>query len=160
VVEADLNLTGHILVGTILGAVVTCLALAGVIWLATRQARAWQLACERPDRLAASLLTADQRAQLAREGYFEVRSPSTPTRTYQVRRPPARVRVYEDGRQVDSLCVQITPSIHGPGGPLPDGDVIVMHKLMIEGNEREYLRIANHRQGPTLALTLDRRSDA
>ncbi len=28
--------------------------------------------------------------------------------------------------------------------PLPDGDVVVMHKLMIEANEEEYLQKANH----------------
>lgn len=33
--------------------------------------------------------------------------------------------------------------------PLPDGDVVVMHKLMIEGNEDDYLRTAN-RFEPTL----------
>ena len=41
-----------------------------------------------------------------------------------------------------ALCVQ-------PLGPLPDGDVVRMHKLMSEANEEEYLRIAN-RFEPTL----------
>jgi hypothetical protein len=41
-----------------------------------------------------------------------------------------------------ALCVQ-------PIDPVPDGDVVMMHKLMIEGNEEEYLRIAN-RFEPTL----------
>ena len=30
------------------------------------------------------------------------------------------------------------------GSVVPDADVVVMHKLMIEGNEREYLRRANY----------------
>jgi hypothetical protein len=154
------ELSGQILVGTIIGAILSGLALASVIWLATRQARTWQLACERADRLLATLLTPDQRDQLAQEGYVEVPSPATRGRTYQVRRPPARVRVYEDGVQVDSLCVQIAPASHGPGGPLPDSDVIVMHKLMIEANEHEYLQVANHRQAPTAAHAANRRASA
>jgi hypothetical protein len=35
------------------------------------------------------------------------------------------------------LCLQ-------PVEPLPEGDVVLMHKLMIEANEQEYLRTANH----------------
>jgi hypothetical protein len=38
------------------------------------------------------------------------------------------------------LCVQSVE-------PIPDGDAILMHKLMIEGDEAAYLRIAN-RFGP------------
>jgi hypothetical protein len=52
------------------------------------------------------------------------------------------VKVYEGGVPIMALCVQ-------PVDPVPDGDVVLMHKLMIEGNEEEYLRIAN-RFEPTL----------
>jgi len=34
------------------------------------------------------------------------------------------------------LCV-------GPVDPLPDADVVLIHKLMIEANEDEYLKAAN-----------------
>jgi hypothetical protein len=44
--------------------------------------------------------------------------------------------VDEDGKTVMRLCVQ-------PVQPLPDGYVVVLHKLMIFDHEREYLRLAN-----------------
>ena len=46
------------------------------------------------------------------------------------------MQVYEEGRHAGSLCIQPTRWV-------PDGDLIVMHKLMIEGSEGEYLRTAN-----------------
>jgi hypothetical protein len=46
------------------------------------------------------------------------------------------VRVYERGIAVCNLCVQ-------PIDSLPSDDVVVMHKLMIQGSEREYLAQAN-----------------
>ena len=57
-------------------------------------------------------------------------------------RHQGQVKVFESGVPVMALCVQ-------PVEPIPDGDVVLMHKLMIEGNEEEYLRIAN-RFEPTL----------
>ena len=53
-----------------------------------------------------------------------------------------QVKVYEGGVPIMALCVQSVE-------PIPDGDAVLMHKLMIEGNEQEYLRIAN-RFEPTL----------
>lgn len=86
--------------------------------------------------LAAMLAPADYR-QIRRRGYLDVPSPSRPTRVYRVPRSRDQVRVYEDGRLIERLCVQ---SIE----PVPSGDIVVMHKLMIEGDEQEYLRLANH----------------
>jgi hypothetical protein len=86
--------------------------------------------------LLEDLLTEDERRRLERDGYLRVPSPSRPGRTYQVPRRRGQVRVYEGGALVMELCV-------GPVGWLPDGDLILLHKLMIEGNEAEYLRVAN-----------------
>jgi hypothetical protein len=47
------------------------------------------------------------------------------------------VAVHEGGAEVESLCV-------APAERLPAGDVVLAHKLMIEGDEPEYLRRANH----------------
>ena len=41
-----------------------------------------------------------------------------------------QVKVYEGGVPVMALCVQSME-------PIPDGDAVLMHKLMIEGNEGE-----------------------
>ena len=102
----------------------------------------WREAQERAEALLRDLLTEEQYRQLGRRGYLEVSSPSRPRRVYRVPRHQGQVKVYEDGVAIMALCVQ-------PIEPVPDGDVVVMHKLMIEGNEEEYLRIAN-RFEPTL----------
>jgi hypothetical protein len=102
----------------------------------------WREAQDRAELLLKDLLTEDEYRQLNRRGYLEVPSPSRARRTYRVPRHQGQVKVYEDGVPIMALCVQ-------PIEPIPDGDVVVMHKLMIEGNEEEYLRTAN-RFEPTL----------
>ena len=74
--------------------------------------------------------------EVVRRGYLEVASPTFPSRVYLVPERQGPVTVCEHGRPVMRLCVQTVERV-------PDYDVVVMHKLMIEGNEREYLRIAN-----------------
>jgi hypothetical protein len=91
----------------------------------------------RPGALLRDLLTEDERRQLERDGYLGVPSPSRPGRTYRVPRRRGQVRVYEGGALVLALCVE-------PAERLPDGDMVLLHKLMIEGDEEEYLRVANH----------------
>jgi hypothetical protein len=91
----------------------------------------------RAGALLEDLLTEDEYHQLQRRGYLGVPSPSRSGRTYRVPRQRGQVRVYEGRALVMTLCV-------GPVGWLPDGDVVLLHKLMIEGDEAEYLRVANH----------------
>jgi hypothetical protein len=74
--------------------------------------------------------------QMLKRGYLEVRSPTFPSRSYLVPERQGPVTVCEHGRPIMRLCVQTVERV-------PDYDTVVMHKLMIEGNEREYLRIAN-----------------
>src|SRR2546429_2447478 len=50
--------------------------------------------------------------------------------------PICYIQVIENGRAVMRLCVQ-------PVECLPDADVVVLHKLMIEANEENYLQKAN-----------------
>jgi len=93
------------------------------------------------DRRAAQLLreqlTAAEYQQLTRHGYLEVTSPGFPARTYRIPSRGGLVRVIEQGKPLMDLCLQ-------PVEPLPDGDVILMHRLMILGSEQEYLDKANH----------------
>jgi hypothetical protein len=96
-----------------------------------------QEAEQRAELLLKTILPADHYNHLTRKGYLEVQSGMYPYRTYRIPRHRGSVEVYEMGRLVMSLCVQPTEII-------PDADVVVMHKLMIEGNEREYLRRANY----------------
>ncbi len=87
--------------------------------------------------LLREMLSEPQYQQLIKYGYLEVASPSFDSRTYRIPGAGGLVKVYERGCPIMELCLQ-------PAEPLPDGDVVVMHKLMIEANEQEYLQRANH----------------
>jgi hypothetical protein len=87
--------------------------------------------------LLREMLSEYQYQQLIKFGYLEVASPTFDSRIYRIPGSGGLVKVYERGSAVMELCLQ-------PAEPLPDGDVVVMHKLMIEGNEHEYLQKANH----------------
>jgi hypothetical protein len=87
--------------------------------------------------LLREMLSENQYQQLIKFGYLEVPSPTFDNRIYRIPGSGGLVKVFERGCAVMELCLQ-------PSEPLPDGDVVVMHKLMIEANEQEYLQKANH----------------
>ncbi|HEY7091911.1 MAG TPA: hypothetical protein VH393_01945 [Ktedonobacterales bacterium] len=66
-----------------------------------------------------------------------MRSRNHPERAYRIPRHGGFVTVFEQGEPVELLCI-------GPAKPLPPGDVLIMHKLLIESDEETYLRTANH----------------
>jgi len=117
------------------------LILCGVLawWLYHREST---LTNERTDaerraqQLVVQMLNRDQLVQLTSLGFLELRSRLIPGRTYRIPRRRGQVQVYEEGRHAGSLCIQPTRWV-------PDGDLVVMHKLMIEASEAEYLRTAN-----------------
>ncbi|MCC6628473.1 MAG: hypothetical protein IT340_13875 [Chloroflexi bacterium] len=94
----------------------------------------------RAEELLRSVIGPECFVEVMRRGYLEVPSPSIPSRVYRVPSMRGQVEVYEDGLLVMKLCVVPTKA-------LPDGDVVLMHKLMIEANEDYYLKVAN-RFGP------------
>ncbi len=96
----------------------------------------WQAAKARAEGLLVEILSEEEYSQLNRCGYLEVRSRSTPARVYRVPRYRGRVHVYQDDEPIMSLCIQPTQLV-------PDADVVLIHKLMIEGDEEKYLRVAN-----------------
>jgi len=91
----------------------------------------------RAKALLREMLSENQYQQLIKYGYLEVMSPTIDHRVYRIPGAGGLVKVYERGCAIMELCLQ-------PAEPLPDGDVVVMHKLMIEANEQEYLKQANH----------------
>ena len=109
-----------------------------------------QAACRPPDirrvaearaeELLARNLTRDSYRDVARLGYLEVASPSIPARIYRIPTRPGLVEMREAGRTIGLLCVD-------PAGALPDADRLLAHKLYIEGDEEEYLRVANRATG-------------
>jgi hypothetical protein len=90
----------------------------------------------RAEQLLKDILAEPDFSHLTRRGFLEVRSPSFPNRMYLIPERQGPVTVYEHGRPIMRLCIQCVERV-------PDHDTVAMHKLMIEGNEQEYLRIAN-----------------
>jgi hypothetical protein len=93
---------------------------------------------EKAKALLTEVLTDAERRQLTEEGFLTVDSPNVGGRTYRIPGRLGWVEMYESGLLMKKLCVL-------PHEGLPPGDIVLMHKLMIEGNEDEYLRLANVR---------------
>jgi hypothetical protein len=89
------------------------------------------------ETLLRDLLSPLQYRQVRAKGYLEVPSPTYPGRIYLVPRGPGQVAVLEGGQVVESLCVH-------PVGQLPEADLLLVHKLLIEADESSYLQAANH----------------
>jgi len=122
---------------TALGWIVVALAISPMVWLILQPyLKGWSRAERRAADLLRDTLTPEQFRQLTWRGYLEVPSPTEPQRVYRVPRTKGYVQVIENGRSVMRLCVQ-------PVEALPDADVVVLHKLMIEANEELYLQRAN-----------------
>jgi hypothetical protein len=130
-----MNLSFQVL--TALCWIVIGLAIAPLLWLiAQPYLHGWSRAERRAANLLRETLTAEQLRQLTWRGYLEVSSPTEPQRVYRVPRSKGYVQVIENGRAIMRLCLQ-------PVECLPDADIVVLHKLMIEGNEEAYLQKAN-----------------
>ncbi len=91
---------------------------------------------ERSTLLLKEVLEKHEYEQLTQRGYLDINSPSNPQRIYRVRSNGGLVSVYEQGKAIQEVCVQSTE-------PLPRDDVVLLHKLMIQANEQEYLARAN-----------------
>ena len=84
---------------------------------------------------------------LVRRGYVDIPSPSLPERSYRIPYTQGMVDVLEDGLATMRLCIVPTRWV-------PDCDLVIMHKLLIEGDEARYLRVAN--RFPTVAARFTR----
>jgi hypothetical protein len=69
-------------------------------------------------------------------GYIEVASPHHSDRMYRIPLTDGLVQVYDRGELTKRLCLQ-------PTEYLPRCDVVILHTLMITGDEHEYLAKAN-----------------
>jgi hypothetical protein len=122
---------------TALGWIVIALAISPMVWLILQPyIKRWSRAERRATDLLRDILTPEQFRQLLWRGYLEIPSPTEPRRVYRVPRSKGYVQVIENGRAIMRLCLQ-------PVECLPDADVVVLHKLMIEANEETYLQKAN-----------------
>ncbi|HLI88183.1 MAG TPA: hypothetical protein VKV37_05795 [Ktedonobacteraceae bacterium] len=117
--------------------IVIVLAISPMVWLILQPYfKGWSRAERRATDLLRDTLTPEQFHQLTWRGYLEIPSPTAPQRIYRVPRTKGYVQVIENGRAIMRLCLQ-------PVECLPDADVVVLHKLMIEANEETYLQKAN-----------------
>ncbi|HEX6557270.1 MAG TPA: hypothetical protein VF026_31190 [Ktedonobacteraceae bacterium] len=103
----------------------------------------------RAKELLRAVLTADQYSQMMQRGHIDIASPSDPERIYRVPKGPGRVQVRDKGKVTMWLCLE-------PLERVPEADILVMHKLMIEADEETYLRKAN-RFTPTFWEMRERR---
>jgi hypothetical protein len=94
------------------------------------------------ETLLREFLTEDEYRQLCGTGYLEIASPTQPGRVYRVPRRPGRVLLLDDDHPSEQLCIQPVAA------DLPDADVVLMHKLLIQADEAWYLRTANHFRDP------------
>lgn len=116
---------------------IIALAITPTVWLIARPyCKAWSQAERRATDLLRDILTPEQLHQIYWQGYLEIPSPAAPQRVYRVPRIRGYVQVIENGRAIMQLCLQ-------PVERLPDADIVLLHKLMIEANEESYLQKAN-----------------
>ena len=94
-----------------------------------------------PEKKAKQLLrrhlTEAQWKRLISKGYLEIPSPNLAERVYHIPKSKGMIRIYD--RQVHTYDLCVGPSYMY----LPNADLVLAHKLMIEGNEEVYLRQAN-----------------
>jgi len=121
---------------SIVGAIMGILSLVLVGWLFTHSLLQWLESMPRASVLLRAVLTRAQYRQLMWRGYVDIPSPRDQQRFYRVPRYPGLVGMIEQGKRKADLCLQ-------PLEWVPDADIVVMHKLLIEADEETYLQTAN-----------------
>lgn len=99
---------------------------------------------ERAEILLRDSVSLQQYQHLLNFGYLEIPSRLYPNRYYRIPRERRRVQVYEvadsnlgpQHRKLGELCVIACE-------PMPDADLVLTHKWLIEADEQKYLNTAN-----------------
>lgn len=86
--------------------------------------------------LLRDVLSDTEYQQLTADNYLMVTSPNVAQRSYHIPQDGSRVQMFEQGQLVCELCLR-------PTRVLPVSDILLLHKLLIESNEAEYLATAN-----------------
>jgi len=106
------------------------------IVVASQTRREREAADARGHALLRDFLGETEYARLMERGYLEVASPHHSDRMYRIPFSDGLVQVYERGELTKRLCLQ-------PTEYLPRSDLVILHTLMITGDEQEYLARAN-----------------
>jgi hypothetical protein len=104
------------------------------VWLAWLRRR--HEAKRRAEALVRRVLSETEQVQMRREGFLEVPSQIVSGRMYRIPRRGSPVAVLEPDGHVKYLCLQPETPVAGP-------ELVVVHKLLLEGAERDYWRRAN-----------------
>jgi len=120
----------------ILGGIIVTISLVLLGRFIVESCLKWSGARRRAGELLRTVFTREQYRQLIKRGYVDIPSPRDPQCFYRVPQAPGLVGVIEKGRRKASLCLQ-------PLEWVPDADIVVIHKLMIEADEETYLQKAN-----------------
>ena len=97
---------------------------------------------QRAEKLLQETLTPKERVELAEKGFFTLESISKrdgQRRLYRISRGRSRNvhQVDDNGRVIKTLCAH-------PMALVPDADTMLAQKLMLQADQDEFLRIANH----------------
>ncbi len=130
--------------GLVLGVLLLLLLLGQLSHSAFARQKAQHVAKKRAEQLLRSSVTDEQYKQLVSQGYLEIPSRLYPGYLYRIPRTQQRVAIYETSqspvapysRKLAELCVLSCDQV-------PDADMVLAHKLMIEADEQTYLSIAN-----------------
>ena len=106
-------------------------------------------ASRRAEDLVRHVLSDREYAQLRRESFIEVRSRRVPGRRYRIPAGGSPVAALEPDGRLLYLCLQ-------PALPVPRQELLVIQKLLLEGDEDEFWRRAN-RVGRALGRGFGRR---
>ena len=130
------------------GVLIGTLIVLAILWRMSRSLLVYQreqyAARKRAEALLRASISTEQYQQLLNRGYLEIPSRLYPGYLYRVPRGQQRVQIYETNQTVTSpysrklaeLCIV-------PCDPVPDADMVLAHKLMIEADEQTYLSIDN-----------------
>jgi hypothetical protein len=110
--------------------------------------RRWAIA-RRAEALVQRVLSEAEQAQLRRDGFLEVPSRSVSGRRYRIPHGGAPVAVLEPDGRVLYLCLQ-------PATPVATQELVIVHKLLLEGAEADYWQRAN-RVGRAMGRGIGRR---
>jgi hypothetical protein len=106
-------------------------------------------ASRRAERLVQRILSQEERDQLRRDGVLEVPSTGVQGRRYRIPRRGSPVAVLEPTGRIVYLCLQ-------PETPVAPAELLLVHKLLLEGAEDEYWQRAN-RVGRPMGRGMGRR---
>lgn len=103
-----------------------------------------QVAQRRAEQLLRERLTQCEHRRLQKYGYLDIPSRTESHRCYRIPRYRGRVHVFEAFMLGDTLLWRKTAELCVVSmDDVPDADLVLSHKWMIEGDETGYLALAN-----------------